>query len=220
MPRRTQTKKTAPKKVAPKTIVPMKKNNDMRFSLSLVILIGMLTFSVLLLLVTLSRPSAMDAKAMYAPVQRTPKIQNSKMGASGQILEDNGIDFKLSVPGQLGKWFYRIGEVKSLTDDSLSDRYLKMYIPLSSTKSNNFNEQNQDILTVRRLTVDEWSDIEKSCKDGEQSVCSAGGRKIDLGNGSASEKWVYAYTKADNCPKNIASKCALADTIIKSFKLK
>jgi len=221
MPRKTQTKKTVKKTAVAKKEVPVKKHKDLRFSLSLVVLIGMLTFSMLLLLVTLDRSSAVSAKAMTTPAPKMVKAQQSlKTAVPNQTLNDSTLDFRLSVPSQLGKWSYRTGEVESLTDDSLSDQYVKVYIPVPGAKTNNFDDQNQEILVIRRFSKDEWADIEKSCDDGDEAICGAGGQKIDFSDENAPADWVYAYSKADNCPKNLNYKCALADSMIKSIELK
>jgi hypothetical protein len=187
---------------------------DMRFKVSLVILIGMLTFSAMLLLFSLNMSSAVnaeDGKTTASPAKPASEIKKS----NSQVLSDNALDFKLTIPAEFGEWFYKIGEVKSLTDESLSDQYLRIFIPLSGAKSNNFDEQNKDILTIKKFSADEWSDIEKSCKKNNNDICDAAGKLI-----AQNDEWAYAAAKPTDCPKSIAAKCGLSDKIIESFILK
>ncbi|MCX6767078.1 MAG: hypothetical protein NT170_04895 [Candidatus Moranbacteria bacterium] len=216
MPGRTKTKskKTIVKKAKIGSVSRKNHRKDMRFKVSLVILIGMLTFSALLLLLSLNNSSAMKAEmgtTATPPLRNVSGIQKS----SSQMLNDSALDFKLTVPAELGQWVYKIGEVKSLTDDSLSDQYFRMFVPLSGVKSNNFDEQNKDILTIRKFSADEWSAVEKSCRKNKSDICDAAGTLI-----VKSDKEVYTYTKPVDCPKSIEAKCNLTDKIIESFNLK
>jgi hypothetical protein len=220
MPGRKKTKKTT-KKTKSNNAVPGKKldHKEMRFSMSLVILIGMLTFSLLLLLLTLNKTSVVYAvakKTANKPIATRAVMQKSKT----QTLNDSRIDYGLTIPTQIGKWFYKVGQVKSPTDDSLSDQYLKILIPVPGSSSSNFDNQYQDVLTIRKFSADEWSDIQKACKKEKQDICEAGGQVIANAPESEDSEWVYAYTKSDDCPKNIEAKCALVDKILESFKLK
>lgn len=220
MPRRTTTKKTTAKKTK---IIPVAKKKlsrkDMRFSVSLVILIGMLTFSLMLLLFSLNKSATVSAKteAKEAPQHFTdswPKKPN------GQILNDKSLDFNITIPAELGQWLYKTGEVKSLTDDSLSDQYLRIFVPVPGDRSNNFDQQNKEIMTIRKVSSDEWSDAQKGCQKGKQDICDAAGKMIANGPDSQGDGWVYTYLKPADCPKNIEAKCNLADKIIESFNLK
>jgi hypothetical protein len=134
---------------------------------------------------------------------------------NSQMLDDSVLGFKLTIPAGFGSWLYKIGEVKSLTDDSLSDQYFRIFVPLAGTKSNNFDQQNREVLTIRRFSSDEWSDIEKDCQKEKKDVCDAAGKLI-----AQNDEWVYAYTKPNDCPKNIVTKCNLVDKIIGSFNLR
>ncbi len=217
MPGRKNTKKTTRKAKSAATGVPARKkmnHKEMRFSISLVILIGMLTFSMMLLLFTLNQSSTARAgakKAASNPVVLETGIQKSKT----QFLDDNRLEFKLNIPAQMGKWFYKIGQVKSPTDDTLADQYLKIFIPVPGSDSSNFDNQYQDVLTIRKFTADEWSDIKTACKKDKQDICEAGGQVVADTNDS-----VYAYAKPEGYPKNIEAKCVLADKILESFQLK
>lgn len=193
----------------------------MRFSISLVILIGMLAFSAMLLLFSLNKSAARSAgtgTSKAAPAGNSSGFKKTE----GQVLNDVSLDFKLTVPARLGAWFYKTGEVKSLTDDSLSDQYLRIFVPLAGAgaKSNNFDQQNKDILTIRKFTGDEWADIAKSCRKEKKDICDAAGELIAKAPDSKGDDWVYAYSKPADCPKSIEAKCNLADKIIESFNLK
>jgi hypothetical protein len=216
MPGRTKTK--AKKIIVKKTkisVIPVKHHRkDMRFKVSLVILMGMLTFSAMLLLLSLN--TSLAVKAETGTIKAVSAINSVGIKkSSSQTLSDSALDFKITVPAELGSWLYKIGEVKSLTDDSLSDQYLRIFIPLAGAKSNNFDQQNKDILTIRRFSADEWSAIEKSCQKEKKDVCDAAGELI-----VQNDEWAYAYTKPTDCPKSIVAKCALAEKIIKSFNQK
>lgn len=214
MPTKTKTKKTIVKKTKTSPASVNHHRKDMRFKISLVILMGMLTFSAMLLLLSLNKSSAVNAEtgtSTALPMRHLSGIKKS----SSQVLDDSTLDFKLTVPVELGDWFYKIGEVKSLTDDSLSDQYFRMFIPLPGAKSNNFDEQNKDILTIRRFSSDEWSAVEKSCKKENSDICAMAGKLI-----AQNDEWAYAYTKTTDCPKSIVAKCSLVDKIIGSFTLK
>jgi len=190
----------------------------MRFSISLVILIGMLTFSALLLLFSLNKSSIVSAETYTKKI--VPIKNDSGLKKTGsQALNDSSLDFNITVPSQLGEWLYKTGEVKSLTDDSLSNQYFRMFVPLPGAKSNNFDQQNKNILTIRKFSADEWFDIEKSCQE-EESTCDAAGKMIAKGADSNGDEWVYAYIKPENCPKSIEAKCNFVDKIIESFNLK
>jgi hypothetical protein len=187
---------------------------DMRFRVSLVILIGMLTFSAMLLLLSLNKFSAVNAETKISttlPVEHSSGIKKS----SSQMLNDSSFGFTLTVPSGLGEWFYKTGEVKSLMDDSLSNQYFRLFVPLAGAKSNNFDNQNKYIFTIRRFSADEWADVEKSCQKDKGDICDAAGKLI-----AQNDEWIYAYTKPADCPKSIVAKCNLADKIIQSFNLK
>lgn len=215
MPRRKQTRKI---KIIPKGSKIYRK--DLRFSLSLVVLIGALSFSMILLLLSLNKQACVSAQAMTSldswPTKKLSNLRESK--GKSQVLDDNLLDFKITIPNQLGNWFYKIGEVKSLTDESLSNQYLRIYVSFPGKRSNNFDKQNMPILTIRKFSSKEWKSIEKDCPDGD--ICKAAGEVIAKTDNSSSKEWVYAFVKATDCPKNIETKCALADKIVESFQLK
>jgi len=203
--KKTKTNQSGVKKAIPK---------DIRFSVSLVILIGMLTFSSLLLLFSLNNSVAGNLAEKASNVIPISKVSTAKK-AKTQILDDELLNYKITIPAQLGEWFYKIGEVKSLTDDSLSNQYLRVFVPLPGTKSINFDHQNTSILTIRKFSADEWSDIEKSCRKEKSDICEAAGELI-----SAGDEWVYTYVKPKDCPKSVEAKCGLIDKIIESFQMK
>jgi hypothetical protein len=218
MPRRTPIKKT--KKIIP--IKPKLSKKDLRFDLSLVILIGMLTFSSLLLLVSLNKSIAIGTgtKTFRDPWPKSQSYQLKK--PQSQVIDDSALGYTLKVPVQMGKWFYKAGAVKSLTDDSLSNQYLRIYIPLSEANSNNLDQQYKDVLTIRKFTAEEWSDIQKSCKKEETDICDAAGKMISSDPDAAEKNndSVYTYTQANDCPGSLVARCSLANEIVKSFSLK
>jgi len=200
---------------------PNFQQEDFRFGLSLVHLIGMISFSSILLLVALnfSIPANAENQAYKAPssVKNISELKKSE----SRILNDELLGFKITVPARFGEWFYKIGEVKSLMDNSLSNQYLQIFAPLPGVKSNDFNQQNKNILSIRKFSFDEWSDIEEICQEGEEEfICETTGKLIASETDSNGDEWVYAYTKSSDCPQSIKTKCDLADEIVKSFQLK
>jgi hypothetical protein len=228
MPRRIKTKTTrnAAQNVARRIIAKKTKTSpagfklshkEMRFSVSLVILMGMLTFSLMLFLFSLNKSSVVSAETYTKKI--VPIKSDSGLKKTGnQTLNDDLLDFSIAVPSQIGDWFYKTGEVKSLTDDSISNQYLRIFIPFPGKKSNNFDQQNKNILTIRKFSADEWSDIEKNCQ--KENICDAAGKMIAKNTDSNDDEWVYAYTRSEDCPKSIEAKCNFVDKIIESFRLK
>lgn len=219
MPRRPPTKKISVKRGKTVPAIPKKiSRKDMRFSISLVILIGMLSFFSMLLLISLNKPSAVEARTQ---VIKTAPNKNAAVKQSGnRIIDDRDLDFKLTMPSQLGQWSYRTGDVKSLTDDSLSNRYVQIMVPIPGAKSNNVEEQNKSILTIRKFSEEEWKDVTESCQNDKKDICDAAGVLIKETTDSEDNGWAYSYTKFPGCPKSIEAKCNLVDKIIESFQLK
>ncbi|MDD3486982.1 MAG: hypothetical protein PHF35_01215 [Candidatus Moranbacteria bacterium] len=222
MSRKISAKKTGGRKTAAKTSIASKKSKVKRFDVSLVILIGMLTFSSMLFLVSLNRTLGSGKgmpQANYYPIELN---KQQAMAFQNDVLDDENLGFTLAVPAQMGKWLYKTGHVQSLTDESLSDQYLKIYIPFPGKNYNDMDKQYKEILTIRKMTAEEWADIQKDCEKEGQKVCDLAGKKIDLQADGAKvdEDYVYAYTMADDCPGNIVARCNLANEIVKSFTLK
>jgi len=189
------------------------KEADLRFDISLVMLIALLSVSALILLLIL----AQSGRRAYFQVGGVKTNWSNKVFPGRRTLDDKSLGFKLTMPLQLGSWMYKTGYAKSPTDDSLSDQYVKIYVPLSpAAGSNNFDKQYQDILTIRKFSSGEWKELEKGCSKKNLAYCEEAGTKIDEDEKGGS---VYAYTKTEACPKEIASRCGYADKIIKSFKL-
>lgn len=219
MPRRSTTKKVSVKKAKTIAAAPKKFNQkDLRFSLSLVVLIGMLSFSLLLLLISLNKSAVAGAKTHIA--KTVPMGKTSPKKAESRVFDDSSLGFKLTMPAQLGEWSYKTGEVKSLTDESLSNRYLQIFVPIPGAKSNNLEEQNKNILTIRKFSGEEWKDVSASCKKDKKDICDAAGTLAGESTDSDGEEWIYAYIKPSDCPTGIEAKCKLADKIIESFQLK
>lgn len=229
MPRRTQAKKTTMKKEKTNS-VGLKKScrKDMRFSISLVVLIGMLTFSLLLLLVSLDKPVAISARTKM--IQSIPRLSlmSSPETAPESLttFSGGGGDFQLSIPADWKGWVYRIGAVKSPIDDTLSDQYVKIYLPdpnSAQSASPNLDSRFKDIITVVNYSADEWKALDKKCSKGDSSVCGIMGTKLagtQCADSSESADCVYGYTKAADCSGALAAKCNEVDKIMASFKLK
>lgn len=212
MPRRKKTKRN----IASKTPTAPKRRKDLRFSVSLVVLIAFLATASLLLLVSLIGQRKATAIGKYSSVS---KISGNASGKA-TVLDDADLDFKLKIPAGLGDWIYKTGAVKSLVDDTLSDQYLKIYVSYPAAKnSQNFDDREKDVLTVVKFEADEWAKLEAGCEKNKPDYCDAMGTKFSESSDSG-DGFVYAYRKADECPKSLAKKCDLADEIVKSFQLK
>ena len=203
------------KKTKNKSILSGKKSarrEDFRFSVSLIILSAMLLLAALLFLLALNFPLSSVSKRGPVASEKSSVVQGMPLKASGRFLEEDVLDYSLTMPFQLGDWMYKIGFVKSLTDDSLSNQYVKIYVPLNrATGSNNFEKKYQDILTIRKFTSGEWKELEKGCDKKNLVYCEEAGTKIAENDGS-----VYAYAKSGKCSSEIATKCRFIDEIIKS----
>jgi hypothetical protein len=219
MPTKTKSRKVIVKKTKTALIKANHHRKDMRFKVSLVILMGMLTFSLMLLLFSLNKPSAVNAKGSATTVS-SARVRPVVKKAGSQALNDSALDFNLMVPAALGQWFYKTGEVVSLTDSSLSNQYLRIFVPTASANSNNLDQQYKNILTIRKFSADEWADIEKSCQKDKNDICDAAGEMIANEPDSNGDDWVYAYIKPADCQESNVAKCSLADKIIESFDLK
>lgn len=211
----TRRKKINRKKVDFAISNPKNKQKDLRFSLSLVILMGILIVSMYFLLISLNGSLSRKIGSLSSSV--LPIQKNSTTAKKSDCsLNDPSVDFGLSIPSQLGEWMYKTGYVKSPTDDTLSNHYVQLLVPVETKNaSNNFEDRNMNILTIRKFSQSEWSKLEKGCQKGNQFFCETAGKMVAENNGS-----VYAYTKPGNCQKNLEAKCRLTDNIIQSFKLK
>jgi hypothetical protein len=195
--------------------MPFERKSETRFRISLIFLMAGLLLSAFILILTLI--SAQNNQTMartFTPVNAGAKT-SAKFSAN-PILEDPSLDFTLKIPTQLGQWLYKTGFVKSLVNETLSDRYVTIFIPRNAkTGTNNFDDLTQDILIVRQFVKEEWKKLETGCGKGNQIYCEAMGEKIGEKNDA-----VWAYTKAKTCPKDIEAKCSLADKIAETFTLK
>jgi hypothetical protein len=193
-----------------------KGDNNFRFGVSLIILTAVLEMSLYIFLLTLVNGQKMKNNDSF-PLVATASTKKEQSSRANQELSDASLDFKLTIPSQLGDWKYRIGYVKSPIDENLSNQYLRIYLPEGKVKnSRNFEEANKDFLTIRKFDSEEWSKLEKGCEKDNLIFCEAMGEKIAEKNGL-----VYAYTKTDGCSSNKPdSKCNLIDKIIGSFRPK
>ncbi|MDP1846103.1 MAG: hypothetical protein Q8L09_05215 [Candidatus Moranbacteria bacterium] len=192
-----------------------KERKNFRFSVSLILLTAALEMSLLILLMSLINAQAArggDESFAVSAVKSTKKL----VKPANQKIDDQNLDFELTVPAQLGEWSYKTGYIKSPIDDGISDQYLQIYLPDSGKmKSRNFDEMMKVVLTIKKFSTDEWKKLEKGCQNENSLFCEAAGTKIAEKNES-----VYAYDKISNCPSVMENKCDLVDKIIDSFQLK
>lgn len=227
MPRRMQTKKSIVKKANTNAVRLKLGRKEMRFSVSLVVLIGLLTFSVLLLLFSLNKSAAVGAKTMTS--FSVPRISRSiplkKTSANLTTFQGGGEDFQLAFPASWKGWVYRTGEVKSPVDDTLSDQYVKIYLPDSNPKeatNPDLDSRYTDMITVVTYSADEWKAMAKKCNKGDSSVCDEMGTKLadtTCPGFADNTDCVYSYTKQPNCPGSLTTRCDEVDTIMANFKL-
>jgi len=224
MPRRIKTKKerASAKAVLGKRVFAKAENpkSNLRFNVSLVFLIATLSISVYLLLFTLTQNGKANLGFGNSAVSvlKAGPANSFKAVSSGknQFLNDSVLDFKLAIPSQLGQWMYRVGYVKGLTDDSLTNQFAKIYIvqkPAGSSAS--FDDCYKDVLTIRKFSMGEWKELEKGCNKGNQIFCDGAGTKMDEKDGS-----VWAYINGGSCSGETKADCANIEKIIKSFQFK
>jgi hypothetical protein len=197
--------------------VKQKRPENKLFEAFLVIFIAILGVSILLLSTSLTSLSGWTpATGAVAPLKAKHAGKNVVAKKSGETLADSSLDFELTVPSGIGDWLYKTGFIKSPVDDALSDQYLQIFVSLKkATGSNNFEDQNKNILTIKKFTTEEWKKLEKGCQNENLLYCEVGGTKM-----AEKDDSVYAYTKTENCPKDIEARCRLADNLIESFNLK
>ncbi len=199
-----------------------KAKEDFRFKISLVFLIAMISASAYLFLFSLSmrgenlegNPVAVKKLATTNPVRAGIKSSNEVY-----TLDDSALDFKLIIPPGFGQWIYRVGFVRSLVDYTLSNQFLKVYVSTKNTGNpTSFDECYREILAIRRFSVEEWKDLEKSCKKGNSFLCNEAGVKL-----GEKDKWVWAYTKSESCSQDEQEEkdgCTYVQRIVESFQLK
>jgi hypothetical protein len=190
---------------------------NFRFCFSLIILMAILVTSSLIFIMSLASTQTVrgDSSQSFSSVPMASSAKKMIKPAS-QKIDDQNLDFELTVPAQLGEWSYKTGYIKSPIDDSISDQYLQIYLPDSEKmKSRNFDEMMKMVLTIKKFSTDEWKKLEKGCQNENSLFCEAAGTKITEKNES-----VYAYNKISNCPSAMENKCGLVDKIIDSFQLK
>ena len=228
MIRRTKTKKTIIKKTNPVGLKLSRK--EMRFSVSLVILIGMLTFSLFLLLFSLNKSVAINANTQtsFSVPKTNSNIAQKTTAAKSYIFTEGGAEnFQLTIPITWKDWVYNTGEVKSPIDDSLSDGYIKISLPNTihenaGANSPNLNSRYTDIMTIMNFSADEWKTMEKKCNKGDNNICDAMGKKLadsqrpSIGAGNSDS--VYSYTIQPNCG-SFEARCNEVDKIMESFKM-
>lgn len=194
-----------------------KRPENKLFEFFLVIFVLILGTSILLLLFSFSSLKGWSSVNGASVIPGENHIPGKALPQkSDQTMKDPEIDFELTVPSDIGEWFYKIGYIKSPVDDSLSDQYAQIFVALKKdSASNNFEDKNKNILTIMKFSASEWKKLEKGCQADNKIYCETAGEKI-----AEKDDFVYAYTKMKNCPKDIEARCRLADKMIESFNLK
>jgi len=208
-------KKTMTKKIK----LPGKFTNqkDLRFSVSLVILIAFLSFSAMLFLFSLIGDQSAKAIGKKYSFQEGAggSVSRKSSPVISNILNDANLDFQLTIPSTWTGWIYKTGFVKSPADDSISDQYLQVFLPVQGKTSSNFDEKQRKMLTILKFTAKEWTKLETGCGKGDVSYCDAMGKKITEKDGD-----VYAYITEPECPKTFEARCHEIDKVLESFQLK
>ncbi|MFA5871609.1 MAG: hypothetical protein WC858_02695 [Parcubacteria group bacterium] len=192
--------------------------DNLRFGVSLIVLTALLEAALFMFLLVLNNSTdiaASKANAYQAPIQ-TGAVQKKIASSAEKTVKDDGLDYEVTIPKEIGDWMYKTGYVKSLVDDTLSDEYLQIYMPLpAKSGGNKFEGRYQNILTIMRFTEEEWDDIDKGCAKSDLYYCDTQGKELDRKDG-----YVYSYTAPADCPKEISYGCGKTDQIVGSFKLK
>jgi len=209
-----QVKKSAKAFVVPAAKSAARQKHDLRFGVSLVLLIGFLSFATYLFLFALiGSQRANSAAVLKKPAAGMNKA--AKQSANARKLSDESLGYTLAFPASFGEWMYKTGYVVSPVDETLTNQYAKVYVPLPSrSASSNFEEKYFGVFTVRKFSEKEWDALEKGCAKGNLLYCEQKGTKIN-----EKDKAVYAYTVSEKCPQELLSKCKLVQGIVKSFKL-
>ncbi len=188
---------------------------NVRFGLSMTILTSLLLMSFFLFL----------ASADSLWLNKDDNVTVLAVGAAGEpsglqkrIFSDPEVDFKVSIPSIWDGWVYKMGYVQSPIDETLSDQYVQFFLPVAGkANSNNFEEKQKNILTIRKFSQEEWEELKEGCQKGNLYYCDAAGTKLADGEG-----YVFSYVKVkgDDCPGQMKSKCERIDKVVESFELK
>lgn len=192
--------------------------SEMRFKISLLILIALLSISAYLFVMVLAWnwPPQTFGYRVAANNYIAQNVTAKKISPANNVINDANLDYKLTVPKDFTGWIYKTGNVKDPVDDTISDQYLKIYLPLSGKMTSaNFDSRYADILTILRFPIDTWQKLDKDCQKGNSEKCDTEGTKI-----SQTEDFVFAYQKTTDCPQEIQTRCANVGKIINSFQLK
>jgi hypothetical protein len=191
---------------------------NLRFGISLIVLTALLEAALFMFLLVLNSSTGV-AQGQIKTNAMSNQIalgQKKTVSPTSRILQDENLDFEITVPKEFGDWVYKTGSIKSLIDDKLADEYLQIYVPLSANSdSNKFEGRYQNILTVMRFTEDEWDEISQGCEKSNLYYCDAKGTEL-----GRKEQYVYSYTEPINCPKEVEFRCGKANRITESFKIK
>jgi len=190
---------------------------DLRFSVSLIVLMAFLSFSVMLLLFSLisGQLARAENKKVY-PQNISRVIPKKNSPVVSNILNDANLDFQIAIPVIWSGWIYKTGFVRSPVDDSISDQYLQIFLPNQGGKaSSNFDDRQTKMMTIMKFTGKEWQKLDTGCSKGNTSYCEAMGKKITENNGD-----VYTYIAESTCPKIFEARCGEIGKILGSFQLK
>lgn len=228
MPRRNKPKKPIARKTKIVSARPKFGRREMRFNVSLVILIGMVVFSVLLLLISLNRlhdVGSATASSSLLPGKSGNKDFFGAQSAIPHTFQGGGGDFQLSIPAAWKGWAYRAGKIKSPVSNSLSDDYVRIFLPVSPSEkvaNPNLDSRYTDMITILSFSAGEWKKLDRSCRGGDSESCDAMGTKLaDTGcSDDESADCVYSYTRQSSCPGPLEDRCREVDGIMESFQLK
>jgi len=191
---------------------------EMRFKISLIVLMALLSISAYMLAFVLAwnGPQAAMSSSTGINTYVLQKPIMKKVATAGGVLNDQNLDYTLNIPKDFGSWMYKIGYVKDFLDDSLANKYLKVYLPLNiKSSSPNFTDNFQDILTIISFRKKTWDQMAKGCQNGKSDYCNLAGTKL-----GENDDVVFAYTKGSDCPQEIQKQCSDIGKITDSFHLK
>jgi len=200
-----------------KTVSSAKARENMRFSASLVVSIAFLLTATLLLLVSLNGMSLPRITSEKKIVPTVPvKPLNSIKPSAFAILDDKELDFQVAIPSDWKGWVYKTGFVKSPVDDSLSDQYVRIFLPdPEKSSSKNLDDQKKIMLTIMKFTTAEWKKLSNGCEKENTFFCETMGKEI-----ARNDESVYSYVAEKNTSSVFAGKYRQVDKVIESFKLK
>jgi hypothetical protein len=174
----------------------------------------LVAFMVLLLTLNRMKLEGQDESILVA----YPISANSRLVTSGGSfpLNNDKLDYTISIPAQWRGWIYKIGNVASVNGSGNSNQYLKIYLPTEKNlKANDFDDRFQEVATIIKFDRSDFSSIKNLCDDkGDKDACSMSGDVI-----GEKDDTVYVLNKAE-CPKNLMNRCNMTTKLKTSFNLK